>query len=58
MEIRICCGNMASYASESYIKLEGKQPVLDTALYDENSIDIDYCPFCGKKIELLKLKEE
>lgn len=51
---------MKSYAVDnSYIKLNEyydnkpeKEVVIDTALYDSNEVEIDYCPFCGKKIEL------
>ena len=59
MKVKICCGQMESYAGDSsYIRVEDKHAVIDTAMYDENPVDIDYCPFCGKKIELVKEKGE
>jgi len=57
MKIKICCGQMESYIDSMYITLneygDEKEVVIDTALYDENEVEIDYCPFCGKKIEII-----
>jgi len=57
MEIKICCGEMESYIDSSYIRLyeydNKKEVVIDTAIYEENEIEIEYCPFCGKKIEII-----
>ena len=55
MKIKICCGQMESYTDNSYIRLNeylsgGREIVMDTALYDENEVEIEYCPFCGKRI--------
>ena len=56
MKVKICCDQMESYLNSSYIRLheynENKEVVIDTAMYDENEVGIDYCPWCGKKIEL------
>ena len=54
MKIKICCENMEGYINSLYIQLCDNQPTIDTALYDENETDIDYCPWCGKKIEIIK----
>ena len=60
-KIKICCGQMKSYAVDnSYIRLNEyseREVVIDTALYDSNEVEIDYCPFCGKKIEFIDKKE-
>ena len=54
MEIKICCEDMKGYIDNGYIRLHEyeREVVIDTALYDENEVEIDYCPFCGKKIEI------
>ena len=58
MKIKICCKEMESYIDSLYIELheydDKREVVIDTALYDENEVEIDYCPFCGKKIEIIK----
>jgi len=33
------------------VRLYNGQAALDSAVYEENPVDIDYCPWCGKKIE-------
>ena len=57
-KIKICCGQMESYIDNGYIELheydDKREVVIDTALYDENEVEIDYCPFCGKKIEIIQ----
>lgn len=64
MKIKICCEQIESYIDNGYIKLHEyddendeleawQEVVIDTALYDENEVEIDYCPFCGKEIELV-----
>lgn len=58
MKIKICCGLMKNYCEDnSYIRLNEyseREPIIDTALYEANPVEIYYCPFCGKKIELMK----
>ena len=57
MKIKVCCKQMGVYLKEDYIRiqiLDEKEVVIDTALYDENEVEIEYCPFCGEKIELIK----
>ena len=57
-KIKICCGLMESYCKDNnYIRLNEyseREVIIDTALYEANPVEIDYCPFCGKKIKLIK----
>ena len=62
MKIKICCGQMKSYyVDNSYIRLnkyDDKYEVsIDTFVYDENEVEIECCPFCGKMIEINKKGE-
>jgi len=58
MKIKICCEDMKGYIDSLYIRLheydDKKEVVIDTAMYDENEVEIEYCPFCGKKIEIIQ----
>jgi len=59
MKVKICCGQMGCYLDNSYLRCNEYpdnriETVIDTSLYDENEVEIDYCPWCGKKIELIK----
>ena len=56
MKIKICCEDMKGYIDSLYIRLHeyDKEVVIDTAMYDENEVEIEYCPFCGKKIEIIQ----
>jgi hypothetical protein len=49
-KIKICCEMMKDYINHT-VKVFNGHAVLDSAIYEENPIDIDYCPWCGKKIE-------
>ena len=64
MKIKICCEAIEGYINSLYIKLneydnetkynKKNEVVIDTALYEENQVEIEYCPFCGKKIEIIE----
>ena len=44
------------YKDNSYIRLnkydEEYEVCIDTSVYEENEVEIDYCPFCGKRFTL------
>ena len=54
MEIKICCEDMKYYVDRLYIEHDGKSISIDTSLYEENEVKLNYCPFCGKKTALKK----
>ena len=61
--IKVCCEMMKDYTEDGYIKVwkdgywtNKPEITINTALYEENPVNIDYCPFCGKKIEIIDVK--
>ena len=53
MKIKICCEDMRFYIDKHWIEYNGEDAVIDTSLYEENEIEIEHCPFCGKKIKII-----
>jgi len=57
MKVKICCEDMKGYMDSLYIRYDGESAVIDTSVYEENEVEIEYCPFCGNKIELEETEE-
>ena len=55
MKIKICCEQIGYYIEHYYITLNGENKAeIDTSMYEENEVEIEYCPFCGGKIEIIE----
>ena len=54
-EIRVikpCCDSMKSAIEHNTIYMFCDEPCIDTGIYDDNPMPIDYCPYCGKIIKV------
>ena len=52
-EVTYCCDRMENYMEKtSYIYVSDSKVFLDINFY-ANKVLIDYCPFCGEKIEFI-----
>ena len=61
MKIKICCESLRVLVEEDYIRfktLDKKEVVIDTAPYKEDEVEMKYCLFCGKKIKIVKRRQD
>jgi len=58
LKVKICCEQMKYYVKHYWVEVnqEGNAE-LDTDMYEGSPVEIDYCPWCGKKIEIIEVEE-